>query len=208
VATVGKDGLLRVLDRQTREQWFEAEVTTRENVDAPLTPQGVRACPGILGGVEWNGPAYNERTNMLYVAAVDWCATFHVAEEVRFIPGQGYLGGYPTMDGAGKGRLTAVDGSDGSIRWRYDSPRPMVAAVTTTAGGLVLTGELTGDFLALDAASGKELFRFNTGGPIGGGVVSYEVKQKQYVAVMSGRPSPFWTEVHPGSPTVFVFAIP
>ena len=145
VATVGKDGLLRVLDRQTHEQWFETEITTRENVDAPLTPDGVRACPGLLGGVEWNGPAYNEKTNMLYVPAVDWCSTFHLAEEVRFIPGKGYLGGYVSMEGFGKGRLTAVDGSDGSVRWRYDSPRPMVAAVTTTAGGLVLTGELTGD---------------------------------------------------------------
>jgi alcohol dehydrogenase (cytochrome c) len=208
VATAGKDGLLRVLDRETHERWFEAELTTRENVEAPLTPQGVRACPGSLGGVEWNGPAYNERTNMLYVPAVDWCTTFHVAEEVRFIPGKVYMGGYTSREGTGKGRLTAVDGSDGSIRWRYDSPRPMVSAVTTTAGGLVLTGELTGDFLVLDAASGKELYRFNTGGPIGGGVVSYEVKAKQYVAVMSGGPSPFWSGPHPGSPTAFVFAIP
>ena len=208
VATAGKDGLLRVLDRETHEQWFEAELTTRENVEAPLTPQGVRACPGSLGGVEWNGPAYNERTNMLYVPAVDWCTTFHVAEEVRFIPGKVYMGGYTRREGTGKGRLTAVDGSDGSIRWRYDSPRPMVSAVTTTAGGLVLTGELTGDFLVLDAASGKELYRFNTGGPIAGGVVSYEVKGKQYVAVMSGGPSPFWSGPHPGSPTAFVFTIP
>jgi alcohol dehydrogenase (cytochrome c) len=82
----------------------------------------------------------------------------------------------------------------------------MVAAVTTTAGGLVLTGELTGDFLVLDAASGKELYRFHTGGPIGGGVVSYEARGKQYIAVMSGRPSPFWGAQ--GSPTAFVFALP
>jgi alcohol dehydrogenase (cytochrome c) len=208
VATVGKDGLLRVLDRNTREQWFETEVTTRENVDAPLTPEGVRACPGALGGVEWNGPAYNERTNMLYVPAVDWCGTFHVAEEARFIPGRVYLGGHYAAEGTGKGRLTAIDASDGSIKWRYDSPRPMVGAVTTTAGGLVLTGELTGDFLVLDAASGKELYRFNTGGPIGGGIVSYAVNGKQYIAVMSGRPSLFWMGPHPGAPTAFVFAVP
>ena len=158
--------------------------------------------------VEWNGPAYNERTNMLYVPAVDWCTTFHLAEEVRFIPGKGYLGGYVAMEGFGKGRLTAVDGSDGTIRWRYDSPRPMVGAVTTTAGGLVLTGEFTGDFLILDAASGEELYRFNVGGPIGGGVVTYEANGKQYIAVMSGRPSAFWAAAHSGAPIAFVFAIP
>jgi alcohol dehydrogenase (cytochrome c) len=195
-----------VLDRQTHEQWFETEITTRENIDVPLTPEGVRACPGILGGVQWNGPAYNEKTNMLYVAAVDWCTTFHLADEARFIPGKMYLGGYVTMEGFGKGRLSAVDGSDGSIHWRYDSTRPMVGAVTTTAGGLVLTGELTGDFLVLDAGSGEELYRFYVGGPIGGGVVSYEVKGKQYIAVMSGRASSLFAPS--GSPTAFVFAIP
>jgi alcohol dehydrogenase (cytochrome c) len=208
LATAGKDGLLRVLDRETHEQWFEAELTTRENVDAPLTPEGVRACPGVLGGVEWNGPAYNEKTGMLYVAAVDWCSTFHVAEEARFIPGKVYMGGYTTMEGGGKGRLTAIDGRDGSIKWRYDSPRPMLSAVTTTAGGLVLAGELTGDFVVFDAASGIELYRFNTGGSIGGGLVSYEVKGKQYVAVMSGRASMLFTGPNSGSPTAFVFAVP
>ena len=49
----------------------------------------------------------------------------------------------------------------------------MVAAVTTTAGNLVLTGELTGDFDVFDARNGDVLYRFNTGGPVGGGVVTY-----------------------------------
>jgi alcohol dehydrogenase (cytochrome c) len=207
VATVGKDGVLRVLDRETHEEWFRAEVTTRENVDAPLTPEGVRACPGALGGVEWNGPAYSARTGLLYVPAVDWCMTFHLADEVRFIPGRAYFGGGVLFEGGGKGRLSAIDSANGSLRWRYDSPRPLVAAVTTTGGGLLLTGELTGDFLVLDAASGEELYRFHTGGPIGGGVVTYLANGKQHIAVMSGRPSPFWA-LHQGSPTAFVFALP
>lgn len=208
VATVGKDGLLRVLDRNTHESWYETEVTTRANVDEPLTPQGVRACPGVTGGVEWNGPAYNPRTNMLYVPAVDWCSTFFVAEEVRHVPGKNYFGGTVSMEGEGKGRLTAVDASDGRIAWSYESEKPLVGAVTTTAGGLVFTGELTGDFLVFEARSGKLLLRFNTGGPIGGGIVSYEVEGKQYVAVMSGRPSPLWSGANPGSATAFVFALP
>jgi alcohol dehydrogenase (cytochrome c) len=83
-----------------------------------------------------------------------------------------------------------------------------VAAVTTTAGGVVFGGELTGDFIVLEARSGDVLYRFNTGGPIGGGIVSYEVKGRQYVAVTSGRPSPFWVDKNSGSPTIFLFALP
>jgi hypothetical protein len=51
----------------------------------------------------------------------------------------------------------------------------MVAAVTATAGNLLLTGEITGDVLALDARSGDVRYRFATGNPIGGGIVTYAV---------------------------------
>ena len=119
-----------------------------------------------------------------------------------------YFGGTYMFDSTSHGWLTAVDASTGKVRWRHRSPRPMLAAVTTTAGGLVFTGELTGDFLAFDAATGRELYRFNTGDPIGGGVVTYEVDGRRYVAVASGRPSPFWINEHPGAPTVFVFSLP
>lgn len=70
-----------------------------------------------------------------------------------------------------------------------------------------MTGELTGDFLVLDAATGNEVYRFNTGGPIGGGVATYSLGGTQYVAVASGSPSPFWVGPNPGTPTIFVFAL-
>src|SRR5216117_1574457 len=94
----------------------------------------------------------------------------------------------------GQGWLTAVDASTGAVKWKYRSPRPLVAAVTTTAGNLVLTGELTGDFVAFDARNGNVLYRFNTGGPMGAGVVTYAVGGRQYIAAASGSPSNFWTE--------------
>jgi alcohol dehydrogenase (cytochrome c) len=210
VATVGKDGMLRVLDRRTGERVYEVPVTTRENTDAPVTTSGVHACPGASGGVQWNGPAYNPLTNLLYVNAVDWCATFVADDTVRYIPGQLYIGGRVVWDSlaTAHGWLTAVDASSGTVRWRYRSSAPLLAAVTTTAGGVVFTGELTGDFLVLDARSGVVRYRFNTGGPMGGGVVTYAVHGKQYVAAMSGRPSAIWVGKDAGSATVLVFGLP
>ena len=99
-------------------------------------------------------------------------------------------------------RLTAADAQ--AIK-RFS---PMVAAVTTTAGNLLLTGELNGDFVAFDARNGDVLYRFNTGGPVGGGVVTYAAGGRQYIAVASGSPSNFWVERNPGSPTIVVFALP
>jgi alcohol dehydrogenase (cytochrome c) len=118
------------------------------------------------------------------------------------------MGGTVQSDKTSQGWITAVDASTGAVRWKFRSPRPVVGAVTTTSGGVVFGGELNGSFLALDARSGDLLYRFNTGGPIGAGIVTYELDGKQYVAVMSGRPSRFWTDQFPGAPTMFLFALP
>jgi alcohol dehydrogenase (cytochrome c) len=207
IATAGKDGRLRVLDRDTHERIFETPVTRIENTEADVTTAGTFACPGVLGGVQWNGPTHHPQANVLVVPAVDWCFRFFLADTVKYIPFQNYLGGRAEADTARHGWLTAVDASTGAVRWRYRSSQPMIAAATATAGGLIFTGELTGDLIAFDAASGAEKFRHFTGGPVGGGVVTYSVGATQYVAVASGRPSSFWVGPFPGSPTITVFAL-
>ena len=209
VATSGKDAFLRVLDRDSHERLYELPVSRIENVDVPLTLEGVHVCPGIQGGVLWNGPAYNPRTDQLYVGSVEWCATFSLSEEVRFLPGQVYLGGTLRPDATYGGRVSGIDASDGSERWSYQSERPVLGALTTTAGNLVFLGELTGDLVVFHAETGDELYRFPTGGPIGGGVVTYTVNGRQYVAVASGDPSILdWRLDQRGSPTVLIFALP
>jgi PQQ-dependent dehydrogenase (methanol/ethanol family) len=118
VTVVGKNGLLRVLDRESREALYEVAVSRRENVEQPLTPEGVHVCPGPLGGAQWNGPAFNPRTNMLYVASVDWCGLFRKAEELVHLPGRLYMGGtwLPDTPDQARGWLTAIDASTGVIR--------------------------------------------------------------------------------------------
>jgi alcohol dehydrogenase (cytochrome c) len=205
---VGKEGILRTLDRDNHEVVYSTAVTTIKNAETPVTKEGIVACPGSLGGVQWNGPALNRELNMLYVNAVDWCAKFTSAETVRHIPGRMYMGGTVKYGPESQGWLTAIDASTGEVKWKYQSKRPLLSALTTTKGNVIFTGELAGDFLALDARDGKVLYQFNTGGAIGGGVVTYEEGGKQYVGVMSGRPSPFWGSETTGVPTVFLFALP
>lgn len=50
-----------------------------------------------------------------------------------------------------KGWVTAADPETGEVRWRVQTPTPMVAAITATAGGVVFTGDLDGNVLAYDA---------------------------------------------------------
>jgi alcohol dehydrogenase (cytochrome c) len=82
----------------------------------------------------------------------------------------------------------------------------LVAGLAVTSGGVLFTGDLTNDFLAIDASNGETLYRFNTGGAVGGGVITYEMDGKQYVATMSGVVSGFFGGT--GTSAVVVFALP
>jgi len=55
-----------------------------------------------------------------------------------------------------------------------------------TAGGLVFTGTLTGEFIAVDADTGKTLWQFQTPSGIIGQPVTWERNGKQYVTITSG----------------------
>jgi alcohol dehydrogenase (cytochrome c) len=208
VATAGKDGMLRVLDRETHELIFETAVSKQLNEHVPPSEAGVRVCPGVTGGVLWNGPAYSPRTNLLYVSSVDWCTTYTVGGDPKKWFGRHFAGSvnWDPVETA-RGVLTAVDASTGHVAWRYESNAPMVAAVTASRSDVLFTGEVSGDFLALDGQNGKVLYRFNTGGSVAGGVISYEIDKKQYAAAMSGGMTGFWQKPG-GSATVFVFALP
>jgi alcohol dehydrogenase (cytochrome c) len=212
VAASGKDGLLRLLDRDTHELIYTVPFVTRENVDVPLGDR-VRVCPGPLGGAQWSGPAYSPASNTLFEPTNDWCAIIQKDKEPPHFDADFYLGGLPQFDpwDKARGRLTAFDASTGKERWRYDASKPMLAGVTATSAGLLFTGETSGDVIAFDAASGRVLYRFNVGGPVAGGVITYEIHGKQYVAAVSGFMSKFFElsgAEEGGTPTVILFSLP
>lgn len=209
VTVSGKDGLLRVLDRDTHEQLYELPITTRTGFEEKPSVEGAHGCPGLLGGMEWNGPAYSPASRSLYVATVDWCGTFSkLPNPPAFAQNAHYYGGAVTPDprAQARGWLYAIDAASGVVRWRQQWPTPLVAGVTATAGGVLFTGDLDNNFLAIDAANGKTLYSFNTGGSIGGGVLSYAIGGKQYVATTSGVVSGFFGGT--GAATIVVFALP
>lgn len=71
---------------------------------------------------------------------------------------------------------------------------------------MLFTGDLDNNFLAINAANGNTLYSFNTGGSVGGGVLTYELGGKQYVATTSGVVSGFFGGS--GTSSIIVFALP
>ncbi len=205
VALAGKDGHVHVVDRRTHRLLFKTPVTTIENAGLPPTSEGRRFCPGVYGGSEWNGPAFDQARSAIFVGAVDWCSIIK-SESPSYTAGRLYMGGSYTQVTKPKGWVTSLDANTGKINWKYRAEAPIVAGITPTAGGVLFTGDLAGNFLALDSASGKVLHKFQTGGAVAGGVVTYAISGKQYVATTSGNVSRL-TFGGLGSPTIIVMAL-
>ena len=124
------------------------------------------------------------------------------------VPYTGLANGFGTNDPVSQssGWINAIDPKTGQFVWRVHRPTPMYAAVTATAGNVLFTGDLKGDFLVLNAGNGQELYSFNTGGTVAGGVISYQIGAKQYVATTSGVVSGFFGGS--GTSAVIIFALP
>ena len=184
----GKDGHVRAIDRDTHQLIFSTPVTTFETARAGPTPEGVRICPGYAGGVEWNGPALDRLDNFLITGAVDSCFIVK-SGKTKYAPSEASFGGTVAPDGPVTGWLTALDSETGEVKWRYHAEKPIIAGVTPTAGGVTFTGDLAGNFLVFNSKTGDLAEKAATGGALAGGVVTYEVGGKQYVAFASGNVS-------------------
>jgi alcohol dehydrogenase (cytochrome c) len=87
------------------------------------------------------------------------------------------------------GRLTARDPISGKLAWekRYDLiPH---STLMSTGSDLLFLGTADGYLEALDAKTGEQVWKYNVGSGVHGGVISYAIDGKQYIAVASGHGS-------------------
>ncbi len=92
---------------------------------------------------------------------------------------------YPEKPGV-TGRLKKFDVLTGKVVWDIPDPYPNWGGSMNTAGGLAFYGSLGGDFRAVDRDTGEVLWHRKLGSGIIGNPITYEVKGKQYVSVLSG----------------------
>jgi alcohol dehydrogenase (cytochrome c) len=195
VAVSGKDGRLRLVDRETHEVLSDLAISKQENTDTPLTVEGVHICPGLLGGQEWSSSAYDPVREIVIAPMVNWCGTaHHDAQTPVHETGKHYYGGKIDQDpiGEARGVLAAVDATSGRLRWKIETDAPMLANVTATAGGLIFAGDLKGTLYAVNADSGMVLWRHPLGSSAGGGMFTYAANGKQYLSAVAGPVSVFF----------------
>ena len=80
-----------------------------------------------------------------------------------------------------------MDPLTGKLKWQIKLDDHVTqAGMLTTDGGLVFTGRMTGEFIAIDEASGKVVWQFKTSSGINAPPITYTHKGKQYITVLSG----------------------
>jgi alcohol dehydrogenase (cytochrome c) len=154
----------------------------------------VQTWPFIAGGTNWFPMSFSPLTGLAYVNTFNIGAEYQPlpVEAVKELKAGDRSGGntvkvtslYPDPDP--RGYLKAIDPLTGQAKWQTGFKSPNYAGTLVTAGGLVFTGELTGEFIALDADSGKILWQFQTPSGIIGQPVTWEQNGEQYVTVTSG----------------------
>jgi PQQ-dependent dehydrogenase (methanol/ethanol family) len=146
-------------------------------------------CPAALGTKDEQPAAYSPDTQLFYVPTNHVCMDYEPFK-VSYTAGQPYVGAtlsmYPPQGETHMGNFIAWDGKTGKIVWSNKEQFSVWSGALATAGGVVFYGTLEGYLKAVDAKSGKELYKFKTPSGIIGNVTTYENGGKQYVAVLSG----------------------
>jgi lanthanide-dependent methanol dehydrogenase len=146
-------------------------------------------CPAALGSKDEQPAAYSPDTGLFYVPTNHVCMDYEPFH-VRYTAGQPYVGAvlsmYPPQGETNMGNFIAWDAKTGKIAWSNKEQFSVWSGALSTAGGVVFYGTLEGYLKAVDAKTGKELYKFKTPSGIIGNVMTYEQGGKQYVAVMSG----------------------
>jgi glucose dehydrogenase len=147
--------------------------------------------PSNSGGTNWFPYSFDPRNNTAYVNTLDFGMKYQPGpiEEIRNLkPGQGHRGVKITKiyDEGVRGHLRAIDPMTGKAKWEIPFKSPNWAGTLVTAGGLVFTGMLTGEFIAVDAETGKIVWQFQTPSGIIGQPVTWEKDGKQYLTTTSG----------------------
>jgi alcohol dehydrogenase (cytochrome c) len=212
-----RNGVMYALDRITGEfllgkpyvevNWmdgFDANGRPHRAPGIVPTPRGTLVRPHVHGAINWAPPAYSPRTGLFYVA--HWEHSGIVAIEGQFPQSVGINARQTTMgdvslepflnnDDEARGVIRAYDPHTLQPKWEYSLGNITWGGMLSTAGDVVFGGGKDGYFVALDARTGKLLWKAALGGQVNAGAMSYAVNGRQYVAIAAGS-------------ALFVFALP
>jgi PQQ-dependent dehydrogenase (methanol/ethanol family) len=205
ILNANRTGYVYVLDRRTGQVLSATpftNVTTSHGVD--LTTGRLRTasdrtvgvgrttrniCPASPGGKDWQPTAYSADNGLLYIPANNLCEDTE-GYEASYIAGTPFVGTHTRMyggPGGNRGELIAWDVAQKKARYRIPEEYPVWSGILTTKGKVVFYGTMDGWFKAIEADTGKPLWKIQLGSGVIGQPVTFRGPDgKQYVSVFAG----------------------
>jgi alcohol dehydrogenase (cytochrome c) len=155
----------------------------------PFWDEPVALQPSGQGGTNWSPMPYSPDTGYFYVPGSIRTSVFERFAR-QYQRGRVYTSG--SQEAAFHtplaGTFTAIDSKTNRIVWQHKMPYRMGggSGSSVTASGLLFRGEPDGNFVAVDAATGTVLWKFQTGFGADAPPIVYEVDGEQYVAIATG----------------------
>lgn len=233
--TGGKLGIFDAINRETGKYAFSVDLgyqtlvgsidprTGHKNIRPNLEPKAGKMdfiCPHPGGGRNWPATSYDPDTKMLFSQSLESCEYFawnprSQAETAGGGSDDLWIWQVPPNHDGKFGRLQAVNLATRKIVWTYRQRSALASSILTTAGGLLFVGSRDRNFLAMDAADGKILWKTRLDASPSSSPVTYSAGGHQYVAVVAGNggpqawPFPTPENANPtGGTTLWVFALP
>ena len=214
IAWANRNGNFYILDRATgrfllgkpfvKVNWMSDFDERGRPMQTPQ-PAGQPTYPGNQGGTNWYSPSFSPRTGLFYVSAWEDYASIYSPSSQQYKEGSTFVGGGPRgfsavpgapglgrspinswTEAAGHGAVIAIDPATGAHKWKFDMTDVTDSGILTTASDVLFAGGREGYFQALNARTGALLWKTNLGAQINSGPMTYQVGNKQYVAVVGG----------------------
>ena len=162
---------------------------------------GTDVWPGVQGGTNWYAPSFSPHTGLFYVTAWEDYHTNYFTWDQEYEAGKSYTGGaargpIPSLRREpflkwgpewGYGVVRALNPVTGEKVWDYKMRDVSDGGILTTASDLLFSGNREGYFFALDAKTGKELWKKYLGSQVAASPITYTVDGVQYVSVAAGH---------------------
>jgi alcohol dehydrogenase (cytochrome c) len=159
--------------------------------------EAIEHWPSARGAKNWPHAAFNPETGLLYANTMHVGMMYKHLETKPHVVGQRYMYmenlNMVRPHGQPIGHMEAIDPLTGAKKWRTPLHDYQIwSAMLSTGGGLLYTGKETGEFIAVDADTGKIVWEFQTGSGINAMPVTYTHQGRQYVTVLSGVGGLYW----------------
>jgi alcohol dehydrogenase (cytochrome c) len=203
LAQASRNGFFYLLDRTNGNfllgRPFVEKLTWASGIDssgrpqllpgAEPSPEGTRACPSVEGATNWFSTAFHPGTGLFYLMALEKCNIYMKSDAV-WHAGESYYGGETRRvpDEVPRKFLRALDIQTGKIVWEHgqEGPATTWGGVLSTAGDVVFYGDDSGDFAAVNARTGQQLWRWPANANWKASPMTYMAGGRQFVAIAGG----------------------